>query len=133
MFISPTPPSIQAFIDRQIAGPLTMLNLLRFRDVADYTATPELEPETPVSGEQAYDTYAELTMPHLAAVGGSPVFMGTGGPFLIGPEDVAWDRVLLVRYPDVQAFLSMTQNPGYLAGAGHRMAALADSRLLPIE
>jgi uncharacterized protein (DUF1330 family) len=59
--------------------------------------------------------------------------MGTGGSLLIGPADARWDRVLLVRYPDLGAFLAMTQNPDYQAGAGHRTAALADSRLLPIE
>ncbi|GMQ93945.1 MAG: hypothetical protein BMS9Abin12_1427 [Acidimicrobiia bacterium] len=110
-----------------------MLNLLRFRDVADYTETPELSPDEPITGERAYEIYSANTLPLLAAVGGEPVLMGTGGEFLIGPTDEIWDRVLLVRYPNMQAFLAMTQNPEYKAGAGHRTAALADSRLLPIE
>lgn len=133
MFISPTPTSIEALIARNIEGPVTMLNLLRFRETADYSDSPELAPDDPISGEEAYAIYSGLTLPHLGAVGGSVVFMGTGGPLLIGPQQARWDRVLLVQYPNLAAFLTMTQNPEYLAGAGHRTAALADSRLLPIE
>lgn len=59
--------------------------------------------------------------------------MGNGGAFLIGPEHKTWDRMLLVRYPDLESFLQMSQSPDYHAIGGHRTAALADSRLLPIE
>jgi uncharacterized protein (DUF1330 family) len=132
MFISPTPGSIDALLSRDIQGSVTMLNLLRFRTVADYREFPELEPDEPISGEQAYGIYSSLTVPHLEAVGGSVAFMGNGGALLVGPEEARWDLVLLVQYPDIAAFLSMTQNPAYLEGAGHRAAALEDSRLLPI-
>jgi uncharacterized protein (DUF1330 family) len=133
MHLSATPESITAFAKRGISGPVTMLNLLRFREVADYSETPELSPDEPITGEKAYEIYSAHTLPLLAAVGGEPILMGSGGEFLIGPHDEVWDRVLLVRYPDVQAFLAMTQSPEYMTGAGHRTAALADSRLLAIE
>ena len=32
------------FFNRGITGPVVMLNLLRFRAIADYAATPELAP-----------------------------------------------------------------------------------------
>ena len=35
---------------RQTAGNVVMLNLLRFREVADYSAYPDLAPPTPISG-----------------------------------------------------------------------------------
>jgi uncharacterized protein (DUF1330 family) len=133
MHLSATPESIAAFAERGISGPVTMLNLLRFREVADYRETPELSPDEPITGERAYEIYSAHTLPLLAAVGGEPILVGSGGEFLIGPHDEVWDWVLLVRYPDVQAFLAMTQNPEYMTGAGHRTAALADSRLLAIE
>jgi hypothetical protein len=41
--------------------------------------------------------------------------------------------VLVVRHVSVQVFMSFATNPEYLAGIGHRNAALEDSRLLPIE
>jgi uncharacterized protein (DUF1330 family) len=132
MYISPTPGSIAAMIARDISGPVTMLNLLRFRDTADYSGHPDLAPDEPLSGEEAYAIYSQHTLPLLADVGGKPIFMGTGGALLIGPVEARWDRVLLIQYPSLQAFLEMTQNPQYHAGAGHRTAALADSRLLPM-
>lgn len=110
-----------------------MLNLIRFRDVADYSDYPELAPQEPISGEKACEIYSTHTLPLLAEVGGQVIFMGTGGSLLTGPAEARWDRVLLIRYPNLGAFLTMTQSTDYTAGGGHRTAALADSRLLPIE
>lgn len=109
-----------------------MLNLLRFRAVADYAAHPELAPPAPISGAAAFERYVAHTLPHLERSGGALMFVGEGGPFLIGPADERWDRVMLVRQSSVQSFLAFAQDAGYLAGLGHRTAALADSRLLPL-
>jgi hypothetical protein len=57
---------------------------------------------------------------------------GEGGRFLIGPPEERWDLVLLVRHASVQTFISFASNEAYLGGMGHRLAAIADSRLLPI-
>jgi uncharacterized protein (DUF1330 family) len=133
VFISPTPGSIAALVSRNIEGPVTMLNLIRFREVADYSDLPDLAPEEPISGERAYEIYSAHTLPFLDEVGGQVVFMGMGGSLLIGPQEARWDRVLLVQYPNLAAILAMTQSSDYATGVGHRTAALADSRLLPIE
>ena len=53
-----------------------MLNLLRFRDRADYTAFPDLAPEGSITGAQAYALYFDHTLPYLEAVGGSVEFVG---------------------------------------------------------
>nr|WP_265595208.1 hypothetical protein [Verrucomicrobium sp. BvORR106] len=71
-------------------------------------------------------------MPHVRESGGDLLFMGKGGPFLIGPEDESWDLVMLVRHRSVETFLSFASNEAYLAGIGHRTAAIEDSRLLPL-
>jgi uncharacterized protein (DUF1330 family) len=119
-------------MERGVDGPVTMLNLLRFRDEADYSSFPDLAPDAPISGREAYQRYAEHTRSFLAAVGGEVQFLGAGGLNLIGPAEERWDLVMLVRQESVQSFLAMAQNPEYLAGIGHRSAALEDSRLLPI-
>ncbi len=133
MHIHPERPAVEAFLARDLPGPVTMLNLLHFRETADYSSSPDLAPDGPTSGEEAYRLYSEAVAPLLAGVGGELVSMLAGGPVLIGPADEHWDVLLLVRYPDVGAFLSMTTSPEYLAIAGHRTAALADSRLLPTQ
>ena len=53
-FLKPTEESGRALIFRCIDGPLVMLNLLRFREIADYSGSPELAPVQPISGEKAY-------------------------------------------------------------------------------
>lgn len=131
-YIQPGNEDGAAFLARNLIGEIVMLNLLEFRDVADYTATPDLAPESPISGKEAYRRYSIHTLPLLQAAGGSVVYSGTGGRYLIGPAEKTWDLVLLVRHRSVQAFMSFATDKEYLAGAGHRTAALKDSRLLPL-
>lgn len=131
-FLLPTQEAGAAFFQRDLSGEIVMLNLLRFREEADYSASPHLAPDQPISGREAYRRYMAHTRPLLEASGGIVDFMGEGGPFLIGPQDEAWDLVLLVRHKSREVFMAFAQDEAYLAGAGHRTAALADSRLLPI-
>ena len=117
---------------RQMSGPVVMLNLLRFREIADYSATPELAPEAAISGAAAFQKYIEHTLPYLRETGGDLVFLASGGPFLIGPESERWDMVLLVRQHSADSFLAFASHGAYLAGIGHRTAAVEDCRLLPL-
>ena len=132
MHLDPTDESVRRLLQRGITGPVTMLNLLRFREQADYSGFPSLAPPAPISGREAYDRYVRHTLPFLTATGGSVSFLGTGGYQLVGPSDERWDLVMLVRQASVQDFFAFATNDGYLAGIGHRTAALEDSRLLPV-
>ncbi|MCB1407854.1 MAG: DUF1330 domain-containing protein, partial [Rhodobacteraceae bacterium] len=109
-----------------------MLNLLRFRAIADYSAAPDLAPVDPISGAEAFDRYIAHTLPFLSESGGSLVFLGDADGFLIGPETERWDCAMLVRQASLAAFMAFDTNPAYRAGLGHRTAALCDSRLLPL-
>ncbi|NEX92772.1 DUF1330 domain-containing protein [Caulobacter sp. 17J65-9] len=130
--LEPTESAGRALFTRGVAGPVVMLNLMRFRAVADYAATPELAPAAPISGAEAFDRYVRHTLPFLKASGGDLLFYGDGGPFLIGPADERWDAAMLVRQSSLQSFLAFASDAAYLAGIGHRTAALEDSRLLPL-
>ncbi|MCX5515641.1 DUF1330 domain-containing protein [Kaistia algarum] len=131
-YLSVTESQGRAFVARAIRGPVTMLDLLRFRAIADYSADPTLAPPTPISGAAAFSRYIAHTLPHLRRSGGSIVASYDGRAFLIGPEAERWDRVLLIRQASVDAFLAFARDEAYLAGLGHRTAALEDSRLLPL-
>ena len=131
-YLEPTQESGRAFFARAISGGIVMLNLLRFRATADYTAAPHLAPAAPISGEEAYRRYMEHTLPHLARSGGKLLFFGRGGHFLIGPSDERWDAAMLVQQQSAAAFMAFAADPEYMAGMGHRIAALEDSRLLPL-
>ncbi|VVE26074.1 DUF1330 domain-containing protein [Pandoraea terrigena] len=129
----PTQDAGRQFVQRDFTGRVVMLNLLRFRDIADYSGYPELAPAEMISGAQAFDRYIQHTLPLLRKTGGDILFLGEGGSFLIGPVEESWDLAMLVRQASVASFLSFASHPGYLAGLGHRTAAVKDSRLLPLS
>jgi hypothetical protein len=131
-YLEPTQEQGRAFFGRRIEGGIVMLNMLRFRATADYSADPALKPDALISGEAAYRLYMEHTLPYLAASGGKILFYGRGGDYFIGPANERWDAVMLVRQSSVESFLAFASNQAYLAGIGHRTAALEDSRLLPL-
>jgi hypothetical protein len=131
-FLEPTQKSGAALFSRKIQGEVVMLNLLRFREVADYALNPELLPPEPRSGRAAYQKYIDHTLPLLEATGGGIVFLGEGGMYFIGPEEERWDAAMLIRQKSLTDFMSFASHQEYLSGIGHRTAALEDSRLLPL-
>jgi len=132
-YLQPTQDTGRALVQRNLQGPVVMLNLLRFRRLADYSVHPELAPSQPITGAQAYDRYIAHTLPILKESGGELLFLGEGGPWFIGPEDETWDRAMLIRQNSIESFFAFATDKAYLAGIGHRAAALEDSRLLPLS
>jgi uncharacterized protein (DUF1330 family) len=107
-----------------------MLNLLRYREQAEYSDDFDA---APCSGEEAYQRYGAVAAQRIASVGGRVVWAGQAKLTLIGPDTEKWDTVVLVEYPSKQAFADMIGQPEYMAAAPHRVAALADSRLIATE
>lgn len=96
-------------------GPVVMLNLLRFR---------------PDGGRESYQRYAEaLGVAINARYGLSVEYLGVGAHALVAEDGQAWDMVVLVRYPDRQAFVNMVRDPEYQAVAHLRSEALVESVL----
>lgn len=120
----------QDFLHR---GKVVMLNLLKFKSIADYTHLEDLKPRESISGADAYQLYMDHTMPYLQQAGSRVLFFGKCKDFLIGPAAEKWDAILLVEHESAQKFIEFAQNAEYLKTAGHRTAAMEDSRLLPIS
>lgn len=131
-FLEPTQESGAGLFRRNISGEVVMLNMLRLRETADYSASPELAPEAPISGRAALQKYIDHTMPFLIESGGELLLLGNGGQFFIGPREEQWDIVMLVKQSSIESFIAFASNTEYLVGIGHRTAAIFDSRLLPI-
>lgn len=131
-FLEVTQEAGAALFARNIKGEIVMLNLLRFKDIADYSANPELAPKNPISGRTAYQKYIDHTLPFLKQAKGKIIFLGKADRYLIGPQEERWDLVMLVRQNSLSNFMAFESNKEYLAGIGHRTAALEDSRLLPL-
>src|SRR5690349_779511 len=106
MYLEPSDAGARELFQRGIEGPVTMLNLLRFREHADYAASPELAPPSPISGHEAYDRYIRHTIPFLESTGGAIEFMGTGGRYFIGPADERWDLAMLIRQSSIADFFA---------------------------
>ncbi|WP_420605298.1 DUF1330 domain-containing protein [Novosphingopyxis sp.] len=109
--------------------PIEMLNLVRFREAADYPADHALAGKG-LSGADAYRNYGKESGPVFARVGGSIVYRGGFETVLIGPGNEQWDAVFVARYPDAAAFLEMVTDEAYRKAVVHRQAAVATSRLI---
>jgi uncharacterized protein (DUF1330 family) len=126
--IEPTSEQFQRLVqDITESGPVVMINLLRYRDRAQYPVGTDA---APCSGRDAYQRYAAVAVSTVEQVGGKILWMGTVKTAVIAPADETWDDAVLVQYPSRQAFVAMVSRADYQAAAVHRTAALADSRLL---
>ena len=131
-YINVTPESGKKFYqDFHNKGEIVMLNLLKFRKKADYTNLEQIKPNEEVTGEKAYQLYMKNILPEFKKTGSRIIYFGKSIDFLIGPEPEKWDALLIVEYESVMKFMELTQSEDYLKNAGHRNAALEDSRLLP--
>jgi uncharacterized protein (DUF1330 family) len=126
--VNPSPEALQGLTLQVPDGqPIVMINLLRFREWAEYPAGVEFEKRT---GRQAYEIYSRHALPFLMGVGGRPIWRGQASFTVIALPGERWDEAILVQYPSRSAFERMITNPDYQSGLFHRTAALEDSRLI---
>ncbi len=109
-YLHPSAAQLQAIDALPEAGPLVMVNLLRF---------------APDGGREQYERYGKAAAPFLADSGATLRYIGDHLATIIGGEE--WDHIILVQYPTKQAFIDMTSAPGYPSEI--RAGALTDSRL----
>jgi len=128
-FVDPTRAQFEMFKDLDRDHPIEMLNLVRFRDRADYPKDHPLA-EQDLSGAEAYAHYGTDTAPILEKVGGYILWRGSFQSVLIGPDSEAWDAVFIARYPTAHAFLQMVTDPDYRLAVVHRQAGVLTSRLI---
>lgn len=126
-FIDPTRDKFSLMMKMPEEGKIHMLNMIRFRDYADYGD------DRRVTGEQAYKTYGEESAPIFERVGGKIVHVWSPQLTLIGADHEAWDRVFIAEYPNAAAFGEMVKDPAYQIAVKHRQAAVADSRLVRLK
>lgn len=128
-FVDPSRENFDAFKALPRDTPIHMLNLVRFRDRADYPAGHPLAGKG-LTGAQAYAEYGRTSGPVFARVGGSVVWRGVMQAIVIGPPDEYWDTAFVARYPNSAAFLEMVTDPAYKIAVVNRQAAVRTSRLI---
>jgi uncharacterized protein (DUF1330 family) len=117
----PSPEQMQEFFGSGEDGPFVMVNLLKFKERAEYADGRE----TDLTGTEAYAIYGAAVGQCIADVGGTPGFAGEVTGLLLGKVEDNWDMVALVEYPSLDAFRSMMMSPEYQKIAVHRSAGLA--------
>ncbi|OTG79845.1 DUF1330 domain-containing protein [Acinetobacter sp. ANC 4558] len=132
-YIFPTQDDGIRLFKRQLQGEVIMLNLLRLREIADYSKCPKFAPELPISGREALQLYIDQTLPFLKESGGDILLVAQAESFFIGPSDEQWDIVMLVKQTSIQSFLSFAENKACMNANFHRTAAILDARLLPMQ
>ena len=127
--IDPSPANWQAFKDLPRDEPIHMLNLLLYRELAEY---PEGHAHhgNGWSGRRAYEEYGKTSGPIFRRVGGSIVWRGAFETMVTGPEDRRWHDGFVAQYPNAGAFLEMVTDPDYQRAVVNRTAALENSRLV---
>ena len=101
--------------------PILMVNLLKFKDKAEY----EDGRATNLTGREAYEIYATETREHLANVGAELILGGEVNGLLLGEVEELWDAFGVARYPSRKAMIAMARNPAYIESEKHRAAGLA--------
>ena len=99
-------------------GPIWMVNLMKYRAVADYGAA---DGQSTVSGREADDRYAPVDV--LADIGAEVVLFGDVDTQLLG-ADPTWDRVGVVRYPTRRSFIEMQSRPDFRDRHVHKAAGM---------
>lgn len=119
--IFPSMEQITSFFGGPDNGPFVMVNLLKFKDNAEYADGSDAE----LSGAEAYARYGKAIQACLAAVGSRQIYAGPVTGLMIGEVDELWDMVALVEYPSLAAMQNMVSSPEYQAIENHRKAGLA--------
>jgi hypothetical protein len=101
-------------------GPVWMVNLMKYREVADYADGRE----STISGRDADDLYAPTDT--LAAIGAEVAFFGDVDQQLLGDAPV-WDRVGVVKYPTRRSFIEMQSRPDFQRKHAHKEAGMAET------
>jgi uncharacterized protein (DUF1330 family) len=112
---------MKGFLEPGHDAPIYMLNLLKFKEAAEYQDGRE----TDLSGAEAYGIYSAEVVEHLAKVGGAPIFSAQVERLMLGEVEELWDTVAIAMYPSRKAMMEMMMSPDYQASAVHREAGLA--------
>jgi uncharacterized protein (DUF1330 family) len=117
--VHPSPENVKGFV--AVEGPVAMVNLLKFKDRAEYKDGRETE----LSGREAYGLYATEMKKLVEGSGGRFIFSGQVKNLLLGKVDELWDSVGIVEYPTSKELIRISASPEFQLIEAHREAGLA--------
>ena len=124
--LQPTGDQVRALRDRATGEPIAMLNLLKFKDTAEYEDGRPCD----LTGQQAYKLYSSAFREIMEPRGVRILYAGGTRGVLIGGGDDLWDEVAVIQYPNTQVMLDMLRDETYQAAQQHRAAGLEGQLLI---
>ena len=118
--VVPNDEQINGFLENPEIGPISMVNLLKYKEKAIY----EDGRDTDLSGEEAYGLYAAEVINLVEKYGGEFLFAGKVNRLMLGEVDEMWDSIAIAKYPNRKAMFEMTMDPEYQKIHVHRDAGL---------
>ena len=118
--VTPNEDQINGFLEDPEIGPISMVNLLKYKEKAIYDDGRD----TNLSGEEAYGLYAAEVINLVEKYGGEFLFAGKVNRLMLGEVDEMWDSIAIAKYPNRKAMFEMTMDPEYQKIHVHRDAGL---------
>ena len=122
--VTPSDAQMRGFFENDHGKPISMVNLLKFKDKAEYPEGHELH-GTDMSGAEAYAFYGMAVTKIITDLGGEMRFFGDVQRLMLGEVEELWDQVAIAKYPSRQAMVEMIMSEEYNAILAHRDAGLA--------
>ena len=119
--VYPNKEQIKGFMEPVSEGPICMVNLLKFKEKAEYDDGRD----TDLTGREAYALYEEGVKKLLQEIGGGIGFEGDVERLALGEVEELWDVVGLAVWPSRGAMFEVMQSPEMQAISVHRSAGLA--------
>jgi uncharacterized protein (DUF1330 family) len=112
-----SPEQLQRLRDSDDGRPFVLAQLLKFAP----------------GGRDQYITYSREAQSILRNSGASVVYAGECQDLLGTPETLAWDVILLIRYPSRAAYVDMVSSPAFREIAERRRKSLRDAVFLLMD
>jgi len=107
--IGPSAADLEKFREKDDRRPFVLVQLLRFVE----------------GGRDAYLKYSAAALPFLRTLGAQLLYAGQCVEPLGAGE--TWDAIVVMRYPNRATYLKMLADPGFIAIAPQRRAAVRDA------
>ncbi len=125
---APTQEQWRRILNRDPDCGFSLINFFKFRETADYghTSFPE------ASGNEAFQRYADVSVPSMHRAGGEFLAVAPFAGSLLGSEQ-DWDLIAIGKYPNLAAFQALYSNPEYIEAFQHRTAAVSRQVVMAME
>jgi len=118
--VIPSEEQMKGFVEGDIDSPISMVNLLKYKEKAKY----EDGRVTELTGEEAYQIYALEVAKLVEKTGGKILFGGEVSRLMLGEVEELWDMIAIAYYPSRKKMLEMMMSPEYAEISIHRTAGL---------